>query len=198
MHRQPHFKEQSDQQTITWVYGLLSNKPGNYVKKPIEQCTGEEIAMELLYHLGVPEIEIDNMAKNSCTVIPVYMPFITAYFMLRKQGDRPLVVPKGSKNMAFIGNFAETVRDTVFTTEYSVRTAMEAVYQLLGVERGVPEVFASAYDLRMLANAVYYLSDRKKLTEIDMPFVERKIVDVFVNKMAHTYIGDILKENNLS
>ena len=32
MHRQPHFKEQNDQQSITWVYGLLSNKPGNYIK----------------------------------------------------------------------------------------------------------------------------------------------------------------------
>lgn len=32
-HRQPHFKEQSDQQTVTWVYGLLSNTPGNYIKK---------------------------------------------------------------------------------------------------------------------------------------------------------------------
>ncbi len=40
---------------------------------------------------------------------------------------------------------------------------MEAVYQLLEVERGVPEVFASAYDLRVLANSVYYLSDKKKI-----------------------------------
>ena len=67
------------------------------------------------------------------------------------------------ENLAFIGNFAETQRDTVFTTEYSVRTAMEAVYQLLAIERGVPEVFASAYDLRTLANAIYYLSDKKKI-----------------------------------
>lgn len=197
-HRQPHFKGQNDQQTITWVYGLLSNTPGNYVKKPIEQCTGEEIAMELLYHLGVPEAEIANMAQNSCTVIPVYMPFITSYFMLRKYGDRPLVVPNGSKNLAFIGNFAETVRDTVFTTEYSVRTAMEAVYRLLDIERGVPEVFASAYDVRVLANSIYYLSDRKKLTEMDMPFFERKLVEAFVHKTNNTYVGDILKDNHLA
>ena len=196
-HRQPHFKGQNDQQTITWAYGLLSNTPGNYVKKPIEQCTGEEIAKELLYHLGLPENEIEHIAKDSCTVIPVYMPFITSYFMLRKAGDRPLVVPKGSKNLAFIGNFAETERDTVFTTEYSVRTAMEAVYQLLDVERGVPETFASAYDLRVLANSIYYLSDRKKLTEMDLPFVEQKIMDGFVRKVKDTYIGDILEENHL-
>lgn len=197
MHRQPHFKEQNDQRSITWVYGLLSNKPGNYIKKPIEQCTGQEITQELLYHLGVPEGEIERISEESATTIPVYMPFITSYFMLREPGDRPLVVPNGSKNLAFIGNFADTERDTVFTTEYSVRTAMEAVYQLLEVERGVPEVFASAYDLRVLANSVYYLSDKKKLTEMDMPFVERKMVEHFVKKFEDTYIGDILRENHL-
>lgn len=48
IHRQPHFKEQTADQTVMWIYGLLSNQVGNYVKKPIEQCTGEEIAQELL------------------------------------------------------------------------------------------------------------------------------------------------------
>lgn len=196
-HRQPHFKEQKDQQTITWVYGLLSNTPGNYIKKPIEQCSGQEIVRELLYHLGVPEAEIQRISKESSVAVPVYMPFITSYFMLREPGDRPLVIPNGSKNLAFIGNFAETERDTVFTTEYSVRTAMEAVYQLLAVERGVPEVFASAYDLRTLAKAVYYLTDKKKITEMELPFIERKLLEGFVKKTEHTYIGDLLKENHL-
>lgn len=196
-HRQPHFKEQKDQQTITWVYGLLSNTPGNYIKKPIEQCSGQEIVQELLYHLGVPEAEIQRISKESSVAVPVYMPFITSYFMLREPGDRPLVIPNGSKNLAFIGNFAETERDTVFTTEYSVRTAMEAVYQLLAVERGVPEVFASAYDLRTLAKAVYYLTDKKKITEMELPFIERKLLEGFVKETEHTYIGDLLKENHL-
>ena len=198
IHRQPHFKGQSPDETIIWVYGLLSNKPGNYVEKPIEQCSGKEIVQELLYHLGVPEADIDGMAENSCTAIPVYMPFITSYFMLRSKGDRPLVVPSGSKNLAFIGNFAETERDTVFTTEYSVRTAMEAVYQLLDLERGVPETFASAFDVRSLANAIYYLSDRKKLAEMNLPFVEQKLVEGFVRRTESTYIGEVLKENHLA
>lgn len=137
IHRQHHFKEQKEQQTITWVYGLLSNVPDNYVKKPIEQCTGEEIATELLFHIGVPKDDIERLTSESCNVIPVYMPFITSCFMVRKYGNRPLVIPNGSKNLAFIGNFAETERGTVFTTEYSVCTAMEAVYSLLGVERGI-------------------------------------------------------------
>ncbi|EOH71955.1 oleate hydratase [Enterococcus malodoratus] len=196
-HRQPHFKEQKDQQTVTWVYGLLSNTPGNYIKKPIEQCSGQEIVQELMYHLGVPEDDIKKFSEESCVVVPVYMPFITSYFMLREPGDRPLVIPNGSENLAFIGNFAETERDTVFTTEYSVRTAMEAVYSFLDIERGVPEVYASAYDIRTLANSVYYLSDRKKLSEMDLPFVEKKVLEHFVKKVEDTYIGDVLKENHL-
>lgn len=83
-----------------------------------------------------------RLAKcENMSTVPVYMPFITSYLMPRKPGDRPAVVPAGSKNLAFLGNFAESpTRDTVFTTEYSVHTAMEAVYTLLDVERGVPEV----------------------------------------------------------
>ena len=196
MHRQPHFKEQNDQQSITWVYGLLSNKPGNYIKTNRTMYRARNYARVTLSFRG-PRREIERISEESATTIPVYMPFITSYFMLREPGDRPLVVPNGSKNLAFIGNFADTERDTVFTTEYSVRTAMEAVYQLLEVERGVPEVFASAYDLRVLANSVYYLSDKKKLTEMDMPFVERKMVEHFVKKFEDTYIGDILRENHL-
>ncbi len=197
IHRQPHFKEQNDQQTIMWVYGLLSNTPGNYIKKPIEQCSGQEIAQELMYHLGVIEEDIQTFSETSCVVTPVYMPFITSYFMLREPDDRPAVIPEGSKNLAFIGNFADTERDTVFTTEYSVRTAMEAVYQLLDVERGVPEVFDSAYDIRTLASAIYYLTDKKKITSSDLPFVERKLIERFVKKTRGTYIEDILKEAKL-
>ena len=120
------------------------------------ECNGMEMCEEWLYHMGVPEEKIPEMAA-AATTIPVHMPYITSYFMLRALGDRPKVVPDHSKN------FAETPRDTVFTTEYSVRTAMEAVYTLLDIDRGVPEVFASAFDVRMLMNAMYYLNDQKKL-----------------------------------
>ena len=38
-------------------------------------------------------------------------------FMPRTAGDRPKVVPEGCRNFAFLGQFADTVRDTVFTTD---------------------------------------------------------------------------------
>lgn len=99
------------------------------------------------------------MAVNSARCIPCMMPYITAFFMPRTAGDRPKVVPEGCVNFAFIGQFADTVRDTVFTTEYSVRTGMEAVYTLLDVDRGVPEVFNSVYDVRVLMDSTYKMLD---------------------------------------
>lgn len=64
-------------------------------------------------------------------------------------------------NFAFIGQFSETERDTVFTTEYSIRTAMEAFYKPFNIDRGVLEVWGSTYDLRDLINAVVKISDGK-------------------------------------
>ena len=145
VNRQPHFKDQPKDQLVVWVYGLFTDVPGDYVKKPMRECTGFEITQEWLYHLGVPVQDIPDMARNSAHCIPCMMPYITAFFMPRTKGDRPQVVPEGCVNFAFLGQFADTVRDTVFTTEYSVRTAMEAVYTLLDVDRGVPEVWGSVF-----------------------------------------------------
>ena len=49
------------------MYCLLSNTPGNDIKKPIEYCTCEEITQELLYHLGMPEEEIEAFVKENTT-----------------------------------------------------------------------------------------------------------------------------------
>src|SRR5699024_6202951 len=133
IHRQPHFKSQKENETIVWIYGLYSDTEGNYIKKRIVDCTGEEITKVWLYHLGVTEALTDDLAKQeSINTVPVYMPFVTSSFMARVKGGRPAVVPEGSAELAFIGSFAESpTRDTVFTIEYCVRTAMEPVYSLL-------------------------------------------------------------------
>jgi oleate hydratase len=125
------------------------------------------------------------------------MPYITSYFMPRKAGDRPLVVPEGSKNLAFIGNFAETGRDTVFTTEYSVRTAMEAVYSLLDVDRGVPEVFDSSFDMRAILSSVYYLNDEKSLLELPLSAPEKLVVQRLLKRVKGTYLEEILRDQKL-
>ena len=195
--RQPQFRSQPKDQLVGWIYGLFTDKPGNFVKKPMRECTGKEICMEWLYHIGVPENQIEDMAEKSANTIPCMMPYITAFFMPRKDGDRPLVVPKGSVNFAFLGQFAETKRDTIFTTEYSIRTAMEAVYTLLNVDRGVPEVWGSVYDIRDLLNATVKLRDGKKATDMDMNLPQRMAVKELLKKIEGTDIELILKQYNV-
>ncbi len=164
INRQGQFTNQPDDQTVVWFYGLFGDVKGNYIKKPLRECTGEEITQEWLFHLGVPVEEIEELSKEENVITrPCMMPFITAFFLPRNDTDRPHVVPDDVVNFAFIGQFAETPRDCIFTTEYSVRTGMEAVYKLLDVDRGVPEVFASVYDVRELLKATHYLRDGKPL-----------------------------------
>ena len=194
LNRQQQFRDQPKDQLCVWVYGLFPDKPGNYVKKPMQDCTGEEICEEWLYHMGVPTDKIADLAKNHANTVPVMMPYIDAFFMPRSAGDRPDVVPDGAVNFAFLGQFAETPRDTIFTTEYSMRTGMEAVYTLCDVDRGVPEVWGSVYDVRNLLNATVMLRDGKPITDMKLNPIERGVLKQIVKKLDSTDIPTLLKE----
>lgn len=192
--RQPHFKKQPKDQIVVWVYALFVDTHGDYVKKTMQECTGEEITQEWLYHIGVPAEDILELAATGARAVPVMMPYVTAFFMPRRAGDRPDVVPKGAVNFAFIGQFSESKeRDCIFTTEYSVRTPMEAVYTLLNIERGIPEVFNSTYDIRTLLAATGLLRDGAEL-DIPGPNFIRKLL---LRKLEQTEIGDLLREYHL-
>ena len=197
INRQPQYKNQPKGQVLVWLYGMFSDVPGDFVKKPMRDCTGVEICEEWLYHLGVPTDQIVGLATYSANTIPVMMPFASAYFQPREAGDRPAVVPEGSVNFAFIGNFAETPRDTVFTTEYSIRTAMEAVYTLLNVDRGVPEVWGSVYDVRDLLNSTVQLRDGNKLTDMKLDMKQRIVMKKLLKKIEGTEVEKLLKEHNV-
>ena len=196
INRQPQFKSQNPNSVLVWVYALNTNKPGNFIKKPIKLCTGKEVCEEWLYHIGIPNNEIEEKACK-CNTTTCYMPYINAFFQPRKEKDRPLVVPKESINFAFIGQFAETPRDTIFTTEYSIRTGMEAVYTLLNIDRAVPEVWGSKYDIRELLKACYYAVDKKSVEELPLTFAEKQVVKVLGKKVEGTDLEILLKESGL-
>mgnify|MGYP000114227189 CR=1 FL=1 len=149
--KQPHFINQPENVQVLWAYGLFPDKEGDFIKKKMSDCTGAELFSELLYHMGF-EKQIPSLLK-SANVIPCMMPYITSQFMPRVKGDRPDVVPKGSTNLAFLGQFAEIPNDCVFTVEYSVRSAMMAVYTLLHLDKEVIPVYEGQYDLRVLLRA---------------------------------------------
>lgn len=149
---QPHFANQPDNWTVSWGYGLFPNKKGNFVKKKMDECTGEEILREMLMHLKFDE-QMEHIVSHS-TCIPVLMPYITSQFLPRKANDRPLVVPKGSTNLALIGQYSELTRGIVFTVENSIRSAQVAVYTLLGVKKKVTPIYKDKHIFKVLYNAV--------------------------------------------
>ncbi|KFF17589.1 oleate hydratase [Flavobacterium hydatis] len=157
--RQPHFPEQPDDILVLWVYALFMDKEGNYIKKKMPQCTGDEILAELCYHTGIID-QLDNVIENTI-VRTAFMPYITSMFMPRAKGDRPRVVPEGCKNLGLIGQFVETNNDVVFTMESSVRTARIAVYELLNLNKQVPDINPLQYDIRHLLKATKTLNDNK-------------------------------------
>lgn len=197
INRQGQFEQQKKDEICIWIYGLFTDACGNYVKKPMKECTGKEITAEWLYHIGVPIEEIDDLAENHAICVPTMMPYVTAFFMPRTKGDRPDVIPDGCVNFAFLGQFTETPRDTVFTTEYSVRTAMEAVYGLLGVDRGVPEVWGSVYDVRVLLDSTVKLMDGKSPLEMELPGPLNNLKKPLLKKLKGTVIEKILKDHNV-
>ncbi|WP_419769879.1 MAG: oleate hydratase [Candidatus Marinarcus sp.] len=156
--RQPHFPNQPNDVKIFWGYGLYPDRTGNCIKKPMSQCNGKEILEELFYHLNIQTLMQPIMEKGKANCIPVAMPFIDSLFMPRSSGDRPDVIPKGAKNFAFIGQFAEVEDDCVFTVEYSVRTAQTAVYGLFETNKEVIGMNYSIHNPKYLIRAMKSLS----------------------------------------
>ena len=148
---QPHFQGQPDDVTVFWGYGLFVDRPGDFVKTPMAQCSGREILMEVLGHLGLQAQSASLMQDAIC--LPCMMPFITSQFLPRRPGDRPQPIPEGYANLGLLGQFVELPDDVVFTVEYSVRSAMVAVYALLGLKRRAPEVYKGQFNPANLLKA---------------------------------------------
>jgi oleate hydratase len=157
VNRQPHFPDQPADVLVVWVYALIMDKPGDHIKKPMVECTGNEILTEMCFHLGLID-QVDEVIAAS-KVRTALMPYITGQFMPRAKGDRPWVVPAGSSNLACLGQFVETHNDVVFTLESSVRTARIGVYSLLGIKKQVPDIFPGQYDIRRLLRATRTLNN---------------------------------------
>ena len=197
INRQPQFRSQNKDTVLVWLYALHTDTEGNYIKKAMRDCTGEEICQEWLYHIGMDESKIKDYSENACNTTTCFMPYINAFFQPRKNVDRPKVVPEGAVNFAFIGQFAETPRDTIFTTEYSMRTGMESVYTLLNVDRGVPEVWGSQYDIRELLRAAYYAVDKKKINELPLNFKEKILLKTVLKNVKGTDLELLLRDTGL-
>jgi len=185
VNRQPQFKNQPADTIVAWAYALFPDKKGDFIDKKMSECSGKELLQELLYHLGVDENGMQEYI-DECIVRVTMMPYITSQFMPRVQGDRPEVIPQESKNLAFLGQFCEIKDDCVFTVEYSVRSAIMAVYGLLNLEKPVPQIYPSRYDIRALAAAV------KTMKTDDEGILKKVAENIIKKKLANTSYEELL------
>lgn len=163
---QPFFPEQPENVQFIWNYGLHPWNTGDYIKKPMSECTGDEILSEMLYHLGL-ENKIAEILPH-CTVRTAMMPYITSQFMPREAGDRPQVIPEGCTNLALMGQYLET-GDVVFTVETSIRSAMMAVYGLLDLQKPVIPVAPTRFDVRVMASMIRYATGNGQTLPDELP-----------------------------
>jgi oleate hydratase len=151
---QPHFRAQDTNTTVFWGYGFKTANIGEFVKKKMSECTGEEILYEWVFQMGWGE-DWEEIKSDIINVIPCYMPYIDALFQPHKLTDRPLVVPNGSTNFALVGQFCHQELDMVFTEEYSVRAARSAVYTLFDVPKEVIPVTEHNRNPKVLIQALH-------------------------------------------
>ena len=115
---QPVAPDHPENVQFMWFYGLHANNCGTYVKKPMTQCSGEEI---------MPRI----------TAIPVVMPYITSQFV-EMEGDVVFTV-ETSVRTAMIAVYRMLLLDRpitpLFQGQYDIRMVNVALKTLLGKDK---------------------------------------------------------------
>jgi oleate hydratase len=147
---QPYFLNQPDSVQVFWGYALFPEKIGDHVRKPMFECTGQEIFTELLGHFNFPK---DSSWGNTIT-IPYMMPYATSPLLTRTHEHRPQVIPKGSCNLALLGQFVEIPEDGVFPLEYSVRSAQIAVFKMMGIQKQPKDIYKGEQNLKTMAKVL--------------------------------------------
>lgn len=135
----PAYAGQPPGTQVWWGYGLFADTAGDFVPKPMPQCSGAEILTELISHLGWRD-DLPALCEGAIC-IPSLLPYTTSQFMPRAPGDRPPVVPPGTANLAFVGQYVEIPDNVVYTVEYSIHSAALAVATLLGAPQQVPPAY---------------------------------------------------------
>jgi oleate hydratase len=97
---------------VSWGYRLYLPHDGTIVAEPMAACSGKEMLTELLGHLHFAPLD-------AAIAMPSSMLYITSQFPIRGPGDCPPVIPSGSTNLAFMGQFVEIPQDVVLLLEYT-------------------------------------------------------------------------------
>ncbi|KAI3002801.1 hypothetical protein CBS147346_5713 [Aspergillus niger] len=129
--QQPLFPDQPAHVQVLWGYAMYPEPEGDYIKKPMLECSGQEIMEEILKQLNFP---VQGILDHSIT-LPCVVPRAAATLLVRLRSDRPPVIPPGIDNLGLIGQFVDIPGEVAVTMDYGVRSAQTAVRQLMGLER---------------------------------------------------------------
>jgi oleate hydratase len=192
INRQPQFKTQPKGHVLVWVYAPFTDREGDFVKKPMRECTGAEACEEWLYHVGIPEDRIVSLAQEHANTTTCYMPYITAFFMPRNDTDRPKVVPEGAVNFAFIGQFARSRATPSSPPSTPCAPAWRpstrcAMWIVAPPRSGAPSTMC-------VACLTLQPKDGRKVTDMKLPLIERKALETALRKVKSTDIEKLLKE----
>jgi len=157
---QPHFRDQPAGTEVIWGYALRQDLPGRFCGVPMTKAKGPQILDEIAGFLCM-DAETRTRVLGEATVIGCRLPLITSQFLPRARGDRPEVRPDGALNYACMGQFVELPYDTVFTVEYSVRSAWEAVASLNPGGPLPPPVLRPDHDPALIARGLRYAFQSK-------------------------------------
>lgn len=132
--QQPLFRDQPSDVHVFWGYAMYPTNKGDFIKKPMVNCSGQEIMTEILCHLRFPiqEHEGEEIIRDSIT-IPCFFPRMTATLLPRGVSDRPQIIPENMTNLALIGHFVDIPDEVVGTAGYGVKAAQMAVQRLMGL-----------------------------------------------------------------
>jgi oleate hydratase len=153
---QPFVKNQDKDTIIFMAYALKGDNKGEYVKKAMQDCTGEELLTEMCYQFGFMKELPEILKTTEC--IPFALPYASSQFLPRTNFDRPPVVPDRSTNLALLGEFTEMPEDSVFMVSYSCKSAQRAVYKLLNVNKEITSVHHGTYNPLNWIKALYYMN----------------------------------------
>jgi oleate hydratase len=126
---QPVFSDQPQNVRVIWGFATSPARRGDYLAKPMLQCSGREIMTEILRHLNMQAMPLH---QNTVT-IPRIMPRMTASLLARVPSERPVVIPKDTCNIGLVGQFVEIPQFSSVDVSYGVRTAKLAVSRLMGL-----------------------------------------------------------------
>lgn len=127
---QPVFRHQPEFVRVPWGFALFPEGRGDYVKKPMLQCSGAEIMMEVLQHLNFPS----ELLFRHMVTIPRVMPRMSSILLPHSVDERPEPIPPNTSNLGLVGQFVEIPQYSCIDLSYSVRAAQIVVSRLMGLD----------------------------------------------------------------